>query len=211
MIDPTAKIYPGVQIGRGATIGEFALIGVPARGEQPGSVATIIGDDCVIRSHSVLYSGNVIGHRFQTGHHAMIREANEIGDDVSIGSLTVVEHHIRIGNGARIHSRAFIAEYSTIAEQAWLGPGVNLLNARFPASPTTKRHLVGATIGAAARLGGSVTVLSGVTIGANALIGAGALVTRDIAPSKLAFGHPAAEIRDIQELRYDDDNEPPYR
>ena len=42
----------------------------------------------VIRSHTVIYAGNVIGDDFQTGHGVLIREENEIGDNASIGSHT---------------------------------------------------------------------------------------------------------------------------
>jgi maltose O-acetyltransferase len=34
-------------------------------------------------------------------------------------------------------------------------------------------------------------VLPGITIGAGALIGAGSLVTKDVPPDALAYGHPA--------------------
>jgi UDP-3-O-[3-hydroxymyristoyl] glucosamine N-acyltransferase len=63
---------------------------------------TIIGNGAVIRSHTVIYAGNVIGDRFQTGNKANIRELNRIGNDVSIGTLSVVEHHVvwRTGSGS---------------------------------------------------------------------------------------------------------------
>jgi acetyltransferase-like isoleucine patch superfamily enzyme len=34
-------------------------------------------------------------------------------------------------------------------------------------------------------------VLGGVTIGRDALVGAGSLITRDIPPGTIAYGHPA--------------------
>ena len=108
----TYIIYPGVQIGPGAQIGEWVIIGVPPRGIEPGEMETSVGAGLIIRSHSVLYAGNIIGGNFETGHGVMIRESNQIGDNVSVGTHSIVEHHVQIGNNVRIHSNAFIPEYS---------------------------------------------------------------------------------------------------
>src|SRR5437667_11906884 len=101
-------IYAGVQLGEGADLGPFVVIGVTPRGKQEGELATVIGAAAVIRSHTVIYAGNRIGARFETGHGTLIREENVIGNDVSIGSGTVVEHHVVIGDRVRVHSKAFI-------------------------------------------------------------------------------------------------------
>ena len=71
---------------------------------------TIIGDNPVIRSHSVIYAGNRIGDNFQTGHGVLVRENNIIGDNVSIGTHSVVERENTIGNKVRIHSNCFVPE-----------------------------------------------------------------------------------------------------
>jgi UDP-3-O-[3-hydroxymyristoyl] glucosamine N-acyltransferase len=81
------RIYPGVQIGENCEIGPFVLLGVLPRGKREGEVITVIGPGAVIRSHSIVYAGNRIGANFQTGHGAVIREENEIGDNVSIGTV----------------------------------------------------------------------------------------------------------------------------
>ena len=49
----------------------------------------------------------------------MIRELNQIGDNVSVGTHSVVEHHVQIGNGVRIHSNAFIPEFSILENGVW--------------------------------------------------------------------------------------------
>src|SRR3954467_11269098 len=65
-------VYPGVELGEGTTVGEFALVGVPLRDAPPGGTETRIGARSVIRSHTVIYAGNRIGANFQTGHGVMI-------------------------------------------------------------------------------------------------------------------------------------------
>jgi acetyltransferase-like isoleucine patch superfamily enzyme len=181
-------IRPNVTLGEGTEVGPFVILGEPPRGRKPGEMPTWIGPDSVIRSHTVIYAGNRIGARFQTGHHVMIREENEIGGDVSIGTGTVVEHHVRIGDGARIHSQAFIPEYSVLEAGCWIGPHVVLTNAKYPNRPDTKKNLRGVTVGRNAIVGANVTILPGVRIGEGALIGAGSVVTRDVPAGALYYG-----------------------
>jgi UDP-3-O-[3-hydroxymyristoyl] glucosamine N-acyltransferase len=129
-VSETCRIYPNVEIGAGAEIDDFVIIGVPPRGKGPGELKTVIGRNAVIRSHTVIYAGNTIGDDFQTGHHVMIRECNEIGSQVSIGTHSVVEHHVKIEDDARIHSQAFVPEYSVLEQGCWIGPNVVFTNAR---------------------------------------------------------------------------------
>ena len=193
-------IYPGVQLGLGSTVGEFALVGVLLRGRKPGEVETRIGDGATIRSHAVIYAGNVIGNNFQTGHGVMIREFNEIGNDVSIGTHSVVEHHVKLGNGVRVHSNAFIPEYSIIEDGAWIGPNVVFTNALYPLSPNAKATLKGPHIMEGAKIGANATLLSGVVVGRNAIVGAGSVVVKDVPAGKVVVGNPARVIKDVSEI-----------
>ncbi|MDD5593516.1 MAG: DapH/DapD/GlmU-related protein [Candidatus Margulisbacteria bacterium] len=193
------KIYPNVKMGNNVTIGEYCVIGEPAK---DGDGATVIGDNAVIRSHTVIYAGNKIGNNFSTGHGVLIRENNQFGDNVSLGSHSVVEHHVVIGNNVRAHSQVFIPEYSTLHEGAWLGPNVVLTNARYPLSKHAKQELQGPIIMPKAKIGGNSTILPGVTVGANALVGAGSVVTKDVPAGKVVAGNPAKVIKDIKELPY---------
>jgi UDP-3-O-[3-hydroxymyristoyl] glucosamine N-acyltransferase len=120
-ISPLSRIYPNVQLGEGCEVGDFVLIGVPPKGKEPGALPTVIGPGAVIRSHTVIYAGNVIGAHFQAGHAAMIRECNTIGESVSVGSHSVVEHHVEMEDRVRIHSQAFVPEYTVLRRGAWVG------------------------------------------------------------------------------------------
>lgn len=164
---------------------------------------TLIGNNALLRSHTVIYFGNVIGNNFQTGHHVNIREFNIIGNNVSVGTGTVIEHHVKIGNNVRIHSQAFIPEETLIEDDAWLGPNVVITNALYPRSRNVKNELIGATIRRGAKIGANATLLPGVDIGEYALIGAGAVVTRDVAPRSVMVGNPARKINTIENLPYD--------
>src|ERR1051326_3192139 len=168
-------IYPRVYLGKQTIVGEFALIGVPLRDAGTDGLETHIGARSVIRSHTVVYAGNVIGANFQTGHSVMIRELNEIGDHVSVGTHSVIEHHVKIGNRVRIHSNAFIPEYSVIEDGAWIGPNVVFTNALYPLSPNAKATLKGPHVMPGAKIGANSTLLPGVRIGHNSLVGAGSV------------------------------------
>lgn len=195
MISNSARIYPGVQLGNNVVIEDFCIVGVPVSSD--GEETTIIGDNAVIRSHTVIYAGNNIGKGFATGNKANIREFNVIGDNVSIGTMTVVEHHVIIADNVRIHSSAFIPEYSTLGQGAWIGPNVVLTNAKYPNEPDTKMHLAGVEVGVGARVGANSTILPGVKVGDFSLVGAGSVVTNDVPAGTVCYGVPAKAVRTI--------------
>jgi len=196
-------IHAGVSMGSDGVVEEFCIIGAPPRGHAAGKLTTVIGPGAYLRSHTVIYSGNKIGRNFQTGNKVNIRELNSIGDDVSIGTLSVVEHHVKIGHRVRIHSQVFIPEYSILEDECWLGPNVVLTNAKFPMSPDAKKNLKGPIIQQRAKIGANVTILPGVEIGPSALVGAGSVVSRDVPEGAVVVGNPARVIKHISKLPYE--------
>ena len=151
----------------------------------------------MIRSGTCIYAGNDIGANFQTGHKANIRELNTIGDRVSIGTLSVVEHHVTIGDDVRLHTQVFVPEYSELEPHAWLGPNVVLTNALYPRHPDVKNTLQGPTVRTHARVGANATLLPGVDVGAYALVGAGSVVTRNVEARTIVAGNPARFLRAV--------------
>ena len=196
MIARTAVIHPDVTLGDNVVIEDFCIIGAPFKG-QPEGLTTVIGNNAVIRSHTVIYAGNVIGDDFQTGNKANIRECNRVGNNVSIGTLSVVEHHVAVGDNVRIHTQAFVPEFSVLEDGCWLGPQVTLTNAKFPKSPHVKDELCGPTIKRKAKIGANSTLLPGVTVGENSLVGAGSVVTGDVEADAIYAGNPAVFLRKI--------------
>jgi acetyltransferase-like isoleucine patch superfamily enzyme len=198
----TYRIYDHVQLGPGSVVEDYCIVGAPPRGAREGELETIVGEGATIRSHTVIYAGNVIGRNFQTGNKVNIRESNRIGDNVSIGTLSVIEHHVEIADHVRIHTQVFIPEFSVLEEGCWIGPNVVLTNAKYPLSPGVKDRLAGPVIRRAAKIGANATILPGVIVGEHALVGAGAVVVRDVAPGTVVAGNPARVIRRIDELPY---------
>jgi len=189
-----------VSIGKEGQIGEFCIIGAPPKGKKEGEMPTRIGDSAIIRSHTVIYAGNIIGDNFQTGHGVLVRENNRIGNDVSIGSHSVVEFSTIIEDGVRVHSNAFIPEHCILKKGCWIGPGAVLTNAKFPKSADAKKHLKGCVVEENAKIGANATILPGVNVGRNSLVGAGSVVTKDVPPDTVVAGNPAKIVKRISEL-----------
>ena len=198
----TSIIYDNVHLGEGSIVEDFCIVGSPPRKARAGELPTTIGDGAVIRSHTVIYAGNIIGRNFQTGNKVNIRESNRIGDNVSVGTLSVIEHHVEIADHVRIHTQVFIPEYSILEEGCWIGPNVVFTNAKYPQSPGVKDQLAGPVIRKGAKIGANATLLPGVIIGEEALVGAGAVVVRDVPARAVVVGNPARVVRQVSELPY---------
>ncbi len=192
MIAKSAVIHANVQLGTNVHIEDFCVIGAPVENQND---MTIIGDNAVIRSHCVIYSGNVIGNNFHCGNKANIREGNQIGHNVSIGALAVIEHHVSIEDNVRIHSQAFIPEYSQLLYGCWIGPNVVLTNSKYPNREDSKARLAAPVVHRESIIGANSTLLPGVRIGIGSIVGAGSLVNKDVQEKSVYAGHPARFIR----------------
>lgn len=205
------KIYKNVELGKDAVIGDFVIIGLPPKGKKDGELKTVIGDNAVVRDGTIIYAGNIIGDNFQTGNSANIREKNKIGNNVSIGTKTVIEHKVVIEDDVRVHSQAFIPEFSVLKKGCWIGPNVVLVNAPFPLSHMAKEMLKGPVIEEDAKVGANSTILSGVNVGKNSLVGAGSVVTKDVPEKMVVVGNPAKPIKPVDKLKFKENNEKAYK
>ena len=195
------QIYPNVEIGQGAILEPPLVLGKPPRGKEAGELKLVIGRGAVIRPFTTIYAGTTIGSRFQCGQGASIREDNEIGDDVSVGTNAVLEFGNRIGSGVRIHSGCFL-EMATVEDHVFLGPHVVFTDDPHPMGcPRYKECLGGVTVRTMAKIGANTTLLPGVVIGRGSLIGAGSVVVHDVPDEVVAAGNPAKVIKRIDELK----------
>jgi acetyltransferase-like isoleucine patch superfamily enzyme len=185
-------------VGPGLRADPDVILGYPPSRPVTGSL--VLGREARLRSGSVLYGASCIGARFETGHHVVLREECEIGDDVAIWSGTVIDYGCRIGNRVKIHCNCYVAQFTEIGDGAFLAPGVTVANDLYPGDAASEQVMSGPSIGAGARIGVNVTILPFVRIGAGALVGAGATVTRDLPERCVAYGNPAVVRGSVDDL-----------
>jgi len=195
-----ARVSPDlISLGTGSIIDPTASIG-----ERPvrdiADLALRIGDGACIRSGTVIYAGTTIGARFNTGHHVVVREENRIGNDVAIWGQSTVDYGCTIGNGVKIHTGVYVAQFTVLEDEVFLAPGVIIANDPHPGCPRARECMRGPRICRGARIGVNVTIVPFVTIGEDALVGAGAVVTRDVPARAVVYGNPARVVTSIDDL-----------
>jgi len=181
-----------------STLDEGVSLGYPT-GRHIADQTLRIGSGATVRSGTVIYAGTMIGRGLQTGHNVIIREENVIGDNVGIWSNSVIDYGCRIGNNVKIHSNVYVAQFTTIEDDAFLAPGVSIANDMRPLCAECTRA-GGPTIKRGARIGVNVTILPQVVVGEYALVGAGAVVTKNVPPYAVVYGNPARVVTTVDEL-----------
>ena len=79
-IHPTAVVAQSAKIGRNVHIGAYAVI------EED----VVIGSDCVVLPHVVIYRGARVGNKFFAHAHAVVREYCQLGDNVTLQNGAVI-------------------------------------------------------------------------------------------------------------------------
>lgn len=197
-VDNNVIIRNNVVVGNGSYIGANCIIGEYGKKDQQNKTEGLnIGDNALIRSGSIIYTGATIGKNFQTGHQVNIRERSIIGDNVSVGTLSDIQGDCQIGNYVRIHSNVFVASLSILEDFVWLFPNVILANDPTPPS----ENLVGVHIHSYAIVSAGAIILPGIVINEDSLIAAGAIVTKDVEKYEVVAGNPAKVISKVQNIR----------
>lgn len=187
-------IRENVEVGKNAFIGARCILGeylVDFIEKRDGQThKTVIGDNCVIRSETIIYGENIIGDNFQTGHRVTIREKARIGRNTRVGTLSDIQGDCEIGNYVNLHSNVHIGQKSVLKDFVWIFPYVVLTNDPNPPS----KQLIGVTVEEFAVIATGTVVLPGKTIGKDSLVGAGAVVSKDVKAGTLVIGNPMREI-----------------
>jgi acetyltransferase-like isoleucine patch superfamily enzyme len=158
-----------------------------------------LGAGARLRSGTIIYAASVIGRALDTGHNVIIREENEIGDDVYIANNTVLDYGCRLGNDVRIDSNCYISPYTTVEDDVVIGAGCTFTTERVPGMGRLERGQ-GPTVRRGARIGVNVAILPGVVVGEAAMVGSGSVVTRDVPDRTVVVGVPARVLCRIDQL-----------
>jgi UDP-3-O-[3-hydroxymyristoyl] glucosamine N-acyltransferase len=201
LIDSNSIIRSDVVIGSNSVVGANCIIGeyqmdyILDRKYHKHELT--IGDNAVIRSGSIIYSGSHIGNNFQTGHHVTIREQTEMGNNVSIGTLSDIQGHCKFGNYVRLHSNIFVPMLSQIDDCVWIFPCTVITNDPTPPS----NYEVCCHIHSFAIIAANVTLLPGIEVKNDAVIGAGTVVTKDVNEYELVTGNPGKVRGDVRNIK----------
>lgn len=172
----TVHVHPGATVG-------FQY--------KEGCSPVKFGENCTVRTGSILYADVITGDDFQSGHNTVIREHSRFGHHIVVGTNTVIEGHVTVGDFVKIESNCFIPTHTTIGSRVFIGPGVVLTNDRYPQKMRDQYKPEGPILEDGVTLGGGVVVVPGVRIGKGSFVAAGAVVTKDIPPMSFVRGVPA--------------------
>ncbi len=212
VVDRTAELSAGVQVGAYCVIGPGARIGAGSvlyPGCQVGPQSRI-GEFCTLFSNVVLYELTELGDRVRihagsvlgadgfgyapkrengkvVGHQKIYHLGKVVvGNDVEIGAQSTVDRgtfgETRIGAGAKLDNHVHVGHNAVVGEGAILCGGICLAG--------------NARVGKFAYLGGMTGVTNHVHIGDGAQIGACSLITKDVPPGGSAVGNPQREHKE---------------
>ena len=205
----TTRLYGNVQIGANVILEDDVVIGHPSAAELQGCLSelqqyesleqlyqskstnpTIIGDNAIIRSGTVIYSGVTIGNNFDCAHNVLIRENCAIGDFVYIKASTIIMKQVRIGDHCRL--AGIIADHSTIHDRVCTYGSLTHAHAGVYTPEMSKAF--GPTIDEGVLVGRGAVIIGDIHIHEGSWIAANATVNFDVPAGSLVVG-PKGQIR----------------
>ncbi len=211
-IHPTAVIHPGAKLGKAVSVGPFSIINENVEIGANSTIGShceigishansnenlVIGDESIIRSHSVMYSGSTFGCKLETGHHVSLREGTKAGENLRVGSYSDIQGDLVIGNFVRLHSNVHLGKQTIIGNYVWIFPFVVTTNDPQPPS----EQVLGCHVEDFVAIATGAILLPGVVVGHDSLIGANSTVNKNVEPFSLMVGSPARKIKDVRDLK----------
>jgi UDP-N-acetylglucosamine acyltransferase len=185
IIHPTAVIDPSAQLAAGVQVGPYALIGP----------RVTLGEGCVIAGHAVVGSDAALGRRNIVHHHAVLGTDSQdrkfrgettglvIGDDNVFREFVSVNRATGAGKATRIGNGCLLLAYTHVAHNCVVGNEVILSNSvQIGGECVVEDYAI---------VGGLVGIHQFCRVGAYAIVGGCSKVTQDILPFLTADGHPA--------------------
>jgi len=200
------------QIGDGTVLGLGVIVGYPTRsslephhaklkGEgfaihDEASSGARIGKECIVRSGTTVYERVSLADNCQTGHNVLLREDTTIGLGSRVGSLTILDGKVSVGQKVNIQSGAYLPPETVVEDNVFIAPCVTVTNDLYPPSP----RFSGVTLRKGSVICANALLIAGVTVGENSIVAAGAVVTRDVPSEKVVMGAPAKVRMSAQEF-----------
>lgn len=197
-IGPFSIIHANVIIGNRVKVCAYCELGIAT--PLGNGTPLIIGDDSLIRSHSIFYESSSFGAGLTTGHHVSVREKTIAGLSFQIGTLSEIQGDCSVGDYVRFQSNVFVGKTTSIGNFVRIAPYVVLTNDPTPPS----NMLMGCTIEDFASIAAAAVVLPGVTVGRHSLVAAQACVTKNVPSNMVVAGVPACVVGVTKEIKLRD-------
>ncbi len=182
LVADTARIGPDVELGENVLIEDFCIVGAPMhQADAYGPVK--IGDNSIIRSHSVIYQGCDFSGGIKTGHHVLIRENTRAGKNFRIGSFSDIEGSCQFGDYVTCHGYVHVGVGSSIGSFVFIYSLVTLTNDPLPPSHQSMSKPVTLEDGVVVCVG--ATVMPGAVMRKGSYATAGAMVAGEISIGKV--------------------------
>lgn len=184
-------IYDNVILKDNVTICNNCVIGEPLNAyySQTNYIqpSTIIGENALIRSHTIIYAGSEFSEGLNTGHRVTIREFTKVGKNTAIGTNCDIQGFCELGSYNRLHSNVIVGQRSKISNYVFLYPYVVLTNDPTPPSDEWQ----GVEIDDFSVVTTSSILLPGAKIGKNCLVSANSVVVSKFNDNSFISGSPA--------------------
>jgi bifunctional UDP-N-acetylglucosamine pyrophosphorylase/glucosamine-1-phosphate N-acetyltransferase len=164
---------------------------------------THIGEDCLIRSYSVLTNMRVgsqvrinqgtiaddstVEQAAIIGPYARLRQGSEIGPEAHVGNFVEAKKS-KLARGAKANHLTYLGD-AEVGERANIGAGTITCN-----YDGVNKHKT--IIGAGAFIGSDTTLVAPVRIGDGAYVGAASCITKDLPADSLGLTRPPQLIRE---------------
>ena len=176
-------IHPNVTIEGDSVIGENCTFrsGTRVTNSRVANGVEIL-ENCVI-------TDSAIGENCTVGPMAHLRGKAVMEDGSKVGNFVELKK-TKLGKGSKASHLTYLGD-ATIGEKTNIGAGTITCN--YDGTNKHETH-----IGSGVKIGSDTMLVAPVTVGDGAVTGAGSVVTKDIAPNKLAVGAPARSIRNVE-------------
>lgn len=217
-IHPTAVIGKNVEIGKGVSIGAYAVIeeGVRIGEKTVISAHTYIGKKAIIGKETFIHPRVTIGERVVIGNKVVIESGTVIGSEgfgyyeennryhkiPHLGTV-IIEDEVEIGANVTI-DRATLGK-------TWIKRGTKIDNLVQIAHNVTigENCIIVAQVGISGSvkigdgviLAGQVGVCDHLTIGEGVKVAARSVVTKDIPPHSFVSGYPARDHKEERKIK----------
>lgn len=200
-IGDNTTIYDNVEIGDNSIICNNCVIGEPLNAYYNDSnyvqPNTFIGENALVRSHTIIYAGCFFEANFTTGHRVTIREFVKAGKNFAVGTLSDLQGFASFGDYCRLHSNVHIGQQSEIGNFVFIYPYVVFTNDPHPPSNICK----GPKVGDFTQIAVHSVLLPMSEIGSNCLIGASSTVGGKFGDELLIVGSPATAVGSVKNIK----------